>query len=47
MRGVPFERPASLSLPDDMLVAYSPTLEDAIVPGIDAIAAKIRSLVQA
>ena len=38
---------SALSLPDDMLIPYSPTLEDAIVPGIDAIASKIRSLVQA
>jgi acetoin:2,6-dichlorophenolindophenol oxidoreductase subunit beta len=43
LRGVPITRVAALSLPDDLLIAYSPTLEDAIVPGVDAIAAKIRS----
>ena len=46
MRGVPMARPAALSLPDDVLIAYSPTLEDAIVPGVDAIAARIRSTVE-
>ena len=43
LRGVPITRVAALSLPDDLLIAYSPTLEDAIVPGVDAIAATIRS----
>ena len=47
MRGVPMARPAALSLPDDLLISYSPTLEDAIVPGVDAIAARIRSTVEA
>jgi pyruvate dehydrogenase E1 component beta subunit len=46
MRGVPMARPEALSLPDDLLIAYSPTLEDAIVPGVDAIAARIRSTVE-
>jgi pyruvate/2-oxoglutarate/acetoin dehydrogenase E1 component len=46
-RGVPMGRPAALSLPDDLLIAYSPQLEDAIVPSVDAIAARIRSVVEA
>jgi pyruvate/2-oxoglutarate/acetoin dehydrogenase E1 component len=45
MRGVPMARPAALSIPDDLLVSYSPTLEDEILPGVDDIAARIRSLV--
>jgi acetoin:2,6-dichlorophenolindophenol oxidoreductase subunit beta len=44
MRGVPMARPAALSMPDDLLVSYSPTLEDEILPGVDDIAARIRSL---
>jgi len=47
MRGVPMERPAAISMPDDLLVSYSPTLEDAIIPSVEAIAAGIRSLVSA
>ncbi len=46
MRGVPMARPQALSMPDDLLVSYSPTLEDAIIPGIDAIASRIRSVVE-
>ncbi|HZO61629.1 MAG TPA: transketolase C-terminal domain-containing protein, partial [Gaiellaceae bacterium] len=46
-RGVPMGRPAALSLPDDVLIAYSPELEDAIIPGVEAIAARIRSVVEA
>jgi pyruvate dehydrogenase E1 component beta subunit len=46
-RGVQMARPTALSLPDDVLIAYSPSLEDEIVPGVDAIAAKIRSVVEA
>jgi acetoin:2,6-dichlorophenolindophenol oxidoreductase subunit beta len=46
MRGVPMARPAALSLPDDLLVSYSPTLEDAILPGVEGIAGRIRSLVE-
>jgi pyruvate dehydrogenase E1 component beta subunit len=45
-RGVQMARPAAFSLPDDLLIAYSPTLEDAIVPSVDAIAARIRSVVE-
>ena len=44
MRGVQMARPVALSLPDDLLISYSPTLEDAIIPGIDAIKARIRSM---
>jgi pyruvate dehydrogenase E1 component beta subunit len=43
MRGVPMERPTALSMPDDLLVSYSPTLEDAILPSVDAIAERISS----
>jgi pyruvate dehydrogenase E1 component beta subunit len=45
-RGVSMARPTALSLPDDLLIAYSPPLEDAIVPSVDAIAARIRSVVE-
>jgi pyruvate dehydrogenase E1 component beta subunit len=44
MRGIPMGRPAALSLPDDLLISYSPPLEDAIIPSVDAIAAKIREV---
>jgi acetoin:2,6-dichlorophenolindophenol oxidoreductase subunit beta len=44
MRGVPMGRPAALSLPDDLLVSYSPTLEDEIIPSVDRIAEHIRAL---
>src|SRR5262249_51537473 len=43
MRGVPIGQPSALSMPDDLLVSYSPTLEDAIVPSVPAIADRIRS----
>jgi acetoin:2,6-dichlorophenolindophenol oxidoreductase subunit beta len=43
MRGVPFKQPpAALSLPDDLLVPYSPALEDQVIPSVDAIASAIR-----
>lgn len=47
MRGVPMGRPHALSLPDDLLISYSPPLEDAIIPSVDAIAARIRSVLEA
>lgn len=46
MRGIQMARPLAVSLPDDLLVAYSPTLEDAIIPSVDAISAAIRSAVE-
>ena len=46
-RGVPMARPEALSLPDDLLISYSPTLEDAIIPSVAAIAARVRSVVGA
>jgi pyruvate/2-oxoglutarate/acetoin dehydrogenase E1 component len=46
MRGVPMARPDALSLPDDLLIPYSPTLEDAILPSVEAIAARIRSALE-
>jgi pyruvate dehydrogenase E1 component beta subunit len=46
-RGVPMARPQALSLPDDVLISYSPSLEDAVIPSVDAIAARIRSVLEA
>ena len=43
MRGLPMARPGALSLPDDLLIPYSPTLEDAVVPSVETIASHIRS----
>jgi pyruvate dehydrogenase E1 component beta subunit len=37
MRGVPMATPRALSLPEDALIAYNPTLEDAILPTVDRI----------
>ena len=45
MRGVRMARPTALSLPDDVLIPYSPTLEDAVIPTVEAIASHIRSAV--
>ena len=43
MRGVQFARPPrAVSLPDDVLVPYSPALEDQVIPSVDAIATTIR-----
>jgi pyruvate/2-oxoglutarate/acetoin dehydrogenase E1 component len=43
MRGVPLKRPpTAISLPDDLLVPYSPALEDQVIPSVDAIASAIR-----
>lgn len=47
MRGVPMARPQALSLPDDLLISYSPPLEDAILPSVDAITGRIRSVLEA
>jgi pyruvate dehydrogenase E1 component beta subunit len=44
MRGVPMARPEALSLPEDMLVPYTPTLEDAILPSAEGIAARVRTM---
>lgn len=44
-RGTPMARPTALSLPDDLLIPYSPSLEDAVVPSVEAIASHIRSAV--
>ena len=46
MRGVPMARPQALSLPDDLLISYSPTLEDAIIPSVEVIAERIRTAVE-
>jgi pyruvate dehydrogenase E1 component beta subunit len=45
IRGLLTSRPAALSLPDDVLISYSPSLEDAVIPSVEAIAARIRSVV--
>jgi pyruvate/2-oxoglutarate/acetoin dehydrogenase E1 component len=37
--------PRAISLPEDVLVAYSPPLEDAVIPSVSAIAEAVRSLV--
>lgn len=43
MRGVPLRsRPSAVSLPGDLLVPYSPTMEDQVIPSVDAIATAIR-----
>jgi pyruvate dehydrogenase E1 component beta subunit len=45
MRGVALAvAPRALSIADDLLVPYTPSLEDAILPSVDAIAAELRSL---
>jgi pyruvate dehydrogenase E1 component beta subunit len=46
MRGVQMAPPQALSLPEDVLVSYSPTLEDAVIPSVDAIADRIRSALE-
>jgi pyruvate dehydrogenase E1 component beta subunit len=46
MRGVHMTPPQALSLPEDVLVSYSPTLEDAVIPSVDAIAGRIRSVLE-
>ena len=43
--GVKFEvPPAVVGLPDDLLIPYSPPLEDAIIPTPDAVAAAVRTV---
>jgi pyruvate dehydrogenase E1 component beta subunit len=42
LAGVAMGRPAALSLPNDLLIPYSPSLEDSIVPSVDSIARRIR-----
>lgn len=44
LRGVAPGQIAAVSMPDDLLVSYSPTLEDAIIPSVEAIASRIREL---
>jgi pyruvate/2-oxoglutarate/acetoin dehydrogenase E1 component len=39
--------PSALSLADDVLIPYCPPLEDAALPGVDAIAERVRALVSA
>ena len=42
LRGVAMGRPSAISLPDDVLIPYSPELEDQLVPSVDLIAARVR-----
>jgi hypothetical protein len=45
MDGVKLDAPPrAVGLPDDLLIPYSPDLEDAIIPDADAIAAGVRAL---
>jgi acetoin:2,6-dichlorophenolindophenol oxidoreductase subunit beta len=45
-RGVPMTHVSAVSLPDDLLISYSPALEDAIVPSIATITTAIRTAVE-
>ena len=48
MRGVEMKTPPrALSLPDNLLIPYTPALEDAVVPGVTTIADAIRAAVAA
>jgi pyruvate dehydrogenase E1 component beta subunit len=42
MRGVEMAKPRALSLADDILIPYSPVLEDEVVPGVEDIIADVR-----
>jgi pyruvate dehydrogenase E1 component beta subunit len=42
-RRVPMSHTAAVSMPEDLLVSYSPELEDAIIPSVETIAAAVRS----
>jgi pyruvate dehydrogenase E1 component beta subunit len=42
-RGVPMTHISAVSLPDDVLISYSPELEDAIVPSVESITHAIRT----
>jgi pyruvate/2-oxoglutarate/acetoin dehydrogenase E1 component len=45
MAGISLETPPrAVSLPDDLLISYSPPLEDEVIPSVDAIAAAARGL---
>jgi acetoin:2,6-dichlorophenolindophenol oxidoreductase subunit beta len=46
-RGAPPARLAALSLPDDLLVPYSPTLEDTIIPSVDVVSGHMRHVLRA
>jgi pyruvate/2-oxoglutarate/acetoin dehydrogenase E1 component len=46
LRGMTWERrPQVVSLPDHLLVPYSPTLEDAVIPSVERIADEVRAAV--
>jgi acetoin:2,6-dichlorophenolindophenol oxidoreductase subunit beta len=42
MRGVAIAPPTALSMADDLLIPYTPSLEDEMVPRVDAIVASVR-----
>jgi pyruvate/2-oxoglutarate/acetoin dehydrogenase E1 component len=42
LRGVQIDRVAAISIPDDVLIPYTPTLEDAVIPSALGIAVRIR-----
>jgi hypothetical protein len=42
LRRVPMTKPGALSLADDVLIPYSPSLEDEVVPSVERIAARVR-----
>jgi pyruvate dehydrogenase E1 component beta subunit len=45
MTGIQLQTPPrAVSLPDDLLISYSPPLEDEVIPSVDAIAAAARAL---
>ena len=44
MRDVQMATPSAVSLADDVLIPYSPQLEDEIVPNVEKIAAAVREL---
>jgi pyruvate/2-oxoglutarate/acetoin dehydrogenase E1 component len=46
MRGVPMSRPSALSLADDVLIPYSPSLEDEVVPSVERIAQSVRAALE-
>jgi pyruvate dehydrogenase E1 component beta subunit len=42
MRGITMSKPSALSLTDDVLIPYSPSLEDEVVPSVERIASSVR-----
>jgi pyruvate/2-oxoglutarate/acetoin dehydrogenase E1 component len=46
MQGVPMSRPSAVSLADDVLIPYSPALEDEVVPSVERIADGVRGALE-